>query len=212
MRLDKLISACGVASRSETARACRAGLVTVNGQTARSADMQVNPETDAVSYGGRAVAYRRFVYLMLNKPAGYVSSTDAGDGPPVTDLLPEEYRRMGVFPCGRLDRDTLGLMLLTNNGPLSHRLLAPRSHVAKSYRFAVSGPLGRREAAMLEAGVDIGGYVLFPHKGLLHSRINRCLYAEGLTYIQGVDYVFLENLVPGNYGYAEKIDGSIMAA
>ena len=162
MRLDKLISACGVASRSETARACRAGLVTVNGQTARSADMQVDPETDAVSYGGRAVAYRRFVYLMLNKPAGYVSSTDAGDGPPVTDLLPEEYRRMGVFPCGRLDRDTLGLMLLTNNGPLSHRLLAPRSHVAKSYRFAVSGPLGRREAAMLEAGVDIGGYVTRP--------------------------------------------------
>lgn len=162
MRLDKMLSDCGVASRSETARACRSGLVTVNGLFAKRPDLHVSPETDAVVYCGRPVCYRRFVYIMLNKPAGYVSATEDGGCAVVTDLLPEEYRRMGLFPCGRLDKYTLGLMLLTNNGPLAHRLLAPKSHVAKSYGFTVSAPLGEQEVAMLEAGVNIGGYVTHP--------------------------------------------------
>ena len=162
VRLDRLLSECGLASRSEAARACRAGQVTVNGAVVRRSDLHVSPETDAVVFCGRPVLYRRFVYLMLNKPAGYVSATEDGGSAVVTDLLPEEYRRMGLFPCGRLDKYTLGLMLLTNNGPLAHRLLAPKSHVTKSYAFTVSAPLGQREAAMLEAGVDIGGYVTRP--------------------------------------------------
>lgn len=163
MRLDKMLSECGIASRSETSRAVRAGRVTVNGVAVRRADHAVDPMQDAVVFCGRAVHYRKFVYLMLNKPDGYISATEDGRGEPVvTDLLPEEYRKMSVFPCGRLDKHTLGLMLITNDGALSHRLLAPKSHVAKSYAFSVKFPLSDADVTSLCAGVDIGGYVTKP--------------------------------------------------
>lgn len=163
MRLDKLLSECGVASRSESARAVRAGRVTVNGTAVKRADVKVDPDVDRVVYNGAPVNYRQFVYLLLNKPDGYISATEDGRGDPVvTDLLPAEYRKMNVFPCGRLDKHTLGLMLLTNDGVLSHQLLAPKSHVAKSYAFRVKFPLSEEDVTALERGVDIGGYVTKP--------------------------------------------------
>lgn len=165
MRLDKMLSECGIASRTECRAAVRCGKVTVNGVAARKADMQVDPEADRVLWCNKPVVYRRFVYLMLNKPDGYISATEDGRGEPVvTDLLPAEYRKMGVFPCGRLDKHTLGLMLITNDGVTSHRLLAPKSHVAKSYAFRVKFPLSETDVAALEAGVDIGGYCTKPCK------------------------------------------------
>ena len=157
-----MLSECGVATRSEIAGACRAGAVTVNGAVVKRPETRVDEQTDRVTYRGRPVTYRRFVYLLLNKPQGYVSATEDGRDPVVTDLLPEEYRRVGVFPCGRLDKYTTGLMLLTNDGDLSHRLLAPKSHVAKRYRFAARDPLAPADVAALEAGVNIGGYVTKP--------------------------------------------------
>ena len=163
MRLDKMLSECGVATRSECGKAARAGKILVNGVAVRRADMQVDPERDRVLYCGSAVQYRKFVYLMLNKPDGYISATEDGRGDPVvTELVPQEYRKMGIFPCGRLDKHTLGLMLLTNDGALSHRLLAPKSHVTKSYGFRVKFPLSDADVAALEEGVDIGGYVTKP--------------------------------------------------
>lgn len=159
MRLDKMLSECGIATRKESARAARAGQISVNGTPVRNADAKVDPEKDTVVYCGRPVRYRKYVYFMLNKPDGYVSATEDGKDPVVTELLPEEYRKMGIFPCGRLDKHTLGLMLLTNDGALSHRLLAPKSHVSKSYGFDVKFPLSEADLAELEAGVDIGGYV-----------------------------------------------------
>ncbi len=163
MRLDKMLSECGIASRSETSKAARAGKITVNGRAVRAADTKVDPEVDTVVYCGTPVRYRKFIYLMLNKPDGYISATEDGRGDPVvTDLLLPEHRKMGVFPCGRLDKHTLGLMLLTNDGALSHRLLAPKSHVEKSYAFAVKFPLSDADVTALEAGVDIGGYVTKP--------------------------------------------------
>ena len=101
---------------------------------------------------------------MLNKPEGYVSSTDDALSPTVLTLLPDELQKIGLFPCGRLDKNTLGLMILTNNGPLSHKLLAPKSHVSKKYRFSVKFPLNRDDISNLEHGVDIGGYVTAPCK------------------------------------------------
>lgn len=170
MRLDKLLSECGLASRSESGKAARAGKITVNGVAVRCADVKVDPDVDTVVYCGTPVVYRRFVYLMLNKPDGYISATEDGRGDPVvTDLLPQEYRKMGVFPCGRLDKHTLGLMLLTNDGALSHRLLAPKSHVTKSYGFHVKFPLSVEDIRALENGVDIGGYVTKPCTVTLHS-------------------------------------------
>ena len=165
MRLDKLISECGLASRTETKQAARAGKITVNGAVVRNSDAQVNPDSDRVVYCGAPVVYRQFVYLMLNKPDGYISATEDGRGDPVvTELLPQEYRKMGVFPCGRLDKHTLGLMLITNDGTLSHRLLAPKNHVAKSYGFRVKFPLSHADIEAVEAGVDIGGYLTQPCK------------------------------------------------
>lgn len=162
MRLDKLISECGLASRTETARACRAGSVTVNGVPVKKPDTPVDPEKDCVTLRGVPVVWRRYVYLLLNKPQGYVSATEDGDAPCVTELVPAEYRKMGVFPCGRLDKYTTGLMLLTNDGPLAHRLLAPKSHVTKQYGFRTEAPLTLEDVRRLEAGLDIGGYVTAP--------------------------------------------------
>lgn len=163
MRLDKMLSECGVATRSECGKAARAGKITVNGIPVKKADCKVDPLVDRVVYCGSPVVYRKFVYLMLNKPDGYISATEDGRGDPVvTDLFPPEYRKMGIFPCGRLDKHTLGLMLLTNDGALSHKLLAPKSHVAKVYGFHVKFPLSQEDVAMLEGGVDIGGYTTKP--------------------------------------------------
>ena len=205
MRLDKLISECGVASRSETARACRAGAVTVNGIVVRRADTQVDPETDTVTFGGRVLTYRKFVYILLNKPDGYVSATEDGRDPVVTDLLPQEYRKMGLVPCGRLDKHTLGLMLLTNNGPLAHRLLAPKSHVEKSYAFEVDAPLSPEHITALEAGVNIGGYVTKPCRIELSSSTHGVFFITEGKYHQikrmmeavGTRITYLERLTFG---------------
>ena len=169
MRLDKLLSECKLATRSETAKLCRAGLITVNGEAVRRADCQVDPVQDTVVFRGEIVEYCKFVYIMLNKPDGYISATADGKDPVVTQLLPEKYQKMGLFPCGRLDKHTLGLMLLTNDGALSHRLLAPKSHVTKRYGFSVKFPLTDEDISSLEQGVDIGDYVTRPCRVTMHS-------------------------------------------
>ena len=162
MRLDKFLSCTGTASRSEASRAVRGGAVLVNGVAVKKADVQIDPERDAVTYCGRRVVYRRFTYIMLNKPEGYVSATEDGRDPTVFELLPEELRRLDLFPCGRLDKNTLGLMLLTDNGQLAHFLLSPKRHVSKKYRVVTKFPVDEEKRAQLEGGVDIGGYVTKP--------------------------------------------------
>jgi len=181
MRLDKLLSECGLASRTESKKAAKAGKITVNGIPAAKTDLQVDPETDRVVYCGTPVVFRKFVYLMLNKPDGYVSATEDGRGEAVvTDLLPPEYRKMGVFPCGRLDKHTLGLMMITNDGQLSHRLLAPKSHVSKRYGFRVKFPLSKSDVQCLEEGVDIGGYITAPcHVSLFTPQEGEIVITEG---------------------------------
>ena len=162
MRLDKFIVEAGLASRTEIAKVARNGGITVNSQTVRRASGHIDPTTDTVTYLGREVIWREFTYVMLNKPNGYVSATDDLLNPTVLTLLPDELQKIGLFPCGRLDKNTLGLMILTNNGPLAHKLLAPKNHVSKKYRFTVKFPLSDADIASLEAGVDIGGYVTAP--------------------------------------------------
>lgn len=156
MRLDKLFTTVGLLSRREAAIAVRRGEITVDGVTARRADMQIDPLTATVTLRGEPIVYREFVYLWLNKPAGYVSATEDSRLPVVTELVPEEYRRLSLFPCGRLDRDTVGLMLLTNDGALSHALLAPRRGVPKVYRFRVDAPLPEGAEERLAEGMVLG--------------------------------------------------------
>ena len=162
MRLDKMISSTGIASRSQISSAVRAGKVLVDGAVAKKADMQVDPDKVSVIYCGTPVCYRKYTYIMLNKPEGYVSATEDGKLPTVIELLPAELQKIGLFPCGRLDKNTLGLMLLSNDGDTAHRLLAPKSHVTKTYAFRLKFPLSDADIAQLESGVDIGGYVTAP--------------------------------------------------
>ena len=159
MRIDKFLSECKVATRSETAKAVRRGEVLLDGVPVKRADTPVDPEKSVVTYCGEEVKYHRNTYVLLNKPDGYVSATEDKREKTVLDLLPEEVTKFEVFPCGRLDKNTLGLMLITDNGPLAHTLLSPKRHVEKVYRFECAKKPSEDDLKALESGVDIGGYI-----------------------------------------------------
>ena len=161
MRIDKFLTETGTCSRSEAGKAVRRGEVLVNGRAVRSASEQIDPEKDRLTFRGEEILYRKFTYIILNKPEGVVSAPEDGDVT-VIDLLPEQLRRLSLFPCGRLDKYTVGFVLLTNDGALAHRLLSPKHHVEKCYRFLSRAPLSDEEMKQLEAGVDIGGYFTAP--------------------------------------------------
>lgn len=153
MRLDKYLAEMGAGTRKEIGKAVRAGRVTVNGQTAKNAAMQVTAE-DEVSMDGVSVEYEEYVYYMLNKPAGVISATEDARERTVLDLISERQRK-GLFPVGRLDRDTEGLLLITNDGGLAHRLLSPRHHVDKVYYARLDGPVGEAEKALFAQGLKV---------------------------------------------------------
>ncbi len=163
MRLDKLLSMTATATRSEAGKAVRAGKLTVNGVAVRRADVQIDPASDIVAFCGERVLYKPYRYVLLNKPDGYVSATEDGKDPTVLELLPPLYTALGLFPCGRLDKHTLGLMLLTNDGELAHRLLSPRHHVAKRYAFRAKFPITAEECARFRGGLVLeDGYETKP--------------------------------------------------
>lgn len=154
-RLDKIIASTGKWSRREVKTLVRQGRVLVNGFPARSADEKADPETAEIAVNGEVLSYRRFTWLMLNKPAGYLSATEDGKGATVLDLLPEDLRRQGLFPVGRLDKDTEGLLLLTNEGGLAHELLSPKYHVEKEYYARVAGRLTEEDCRAFAAGMTL---------------------------------------------------------
>ncbi len=160
MRLDKFFSECGLLSRTETAVAAKAGEITVNGVVERRRDRHIDPEKDTVTLRGETVNYSKFTYVMLNKPDGYISATEDGNLPVVTSLLPEKLQRMGLFPCGRLDKDTVGLLLLTNDGTLTHRLLSPKHHAEKVYFFRCARPLTEKDVISMRDGMTLDGELL----------------------------------------------------
>ena len=142
-------------SRREVKQLVKEGLVLVDGKVARGAEEKCDPETAEITVDGEALSYRRFTYVMLHKPAGVLSATEDGRGETVLDLLPKEYRKMGLFPVGRLDKDTEGLLLLTNDGETAHDLLAPKKHVDKVYYTRVSGTLTRADCDAFAAGMTL---------------------------------------------------------
>ncbi len=156
MRLDKFFSTVGLLSRKETALAVRRGEIAVNGQLAGRADMAVNEALNTVTLRGETVVFSLYVYLFLNKPQGYVSATEDRRLPVVTELVPEAYKKRELSPCGRLDRDTEGLMLLTDDGALIHALLSPKNGVEKIYRFTTDTPLPKEAEERLLAGMVLG--------------------------------------------------------
>ena len=162
-RLDKIIASTGRWSRREARDLVRQGRVLVDGVPARSAEEKADAEASEITVNGEALCYRRYTWVMLNKPTGYLSATEDGRGRPVLDLLPQDLRRQGLFPVGRLDKDTEGLLLLTNEGGLAHDLLSPRRHVDKVYYARVAGRLTEADCAAFEAGLTLpGGLVCLP--------------------------------------------------
>ena len=163
MRIDKLLSELGIASRKEASKVAKSGGIIVDGVAVRDASKHIDPDKSRVVYLGREISYQKHTYVMLNKPTGYVSATDDKSLPYVTELLPEELRRRELFPVGRLDRDTVGLMILTNNGPLAHSLLSPKHHVAKEYYFTAAEPLDMSAERDFKLGITLAdGYECKP--------------------------------------------------
>lgn len=159
MRIDKFISELGIASRKEAAKAAKSGGVLVDGVAVRDLSAHINPDLNKVTYLGRELSYKKYVYVMLNKPAGYVSATEDSRLPVVTELLSDELQQRELFPVGRLDRDTVGLMILTNNGQLAHSVLSPKHHVEKKYYFECREQLPAYAEERFREGVTLAdGY------------------------------------------------------
>ena len=162
-RIDKLLCSTGRWSRKEVKDLVRQGRVAADGRTVLRPEEKADPETVRLTVDGAEVICAPFVYVMLHKPAGVLSATEDRSQPTVLDLLPPELRQRGLFPVGRLDKDTTGLLLLTDDGPLAHGLLSPRKHVDKVYLARVDGRVDGADAAALAAGLTLGdGTVCLP--------------------------------------------------
>lgn len=155
MRLDKFLSDTGRLSRKEASIAVKRGRVTIDGAVFRDPSKHIDPDNSAVTLDGEAITFKRFTYILLEKPEGYISSTESG-GQTVMKLLPPEYSKKGLFPCGRLDRDTTGVLLITDDGEMAHLLLSPRRHVSKVYRFALTVPAPPETEERFLSGITIG--------------------------------------------------------
>lgn len=154
-RLDKILSDLGVASRRELKDLIKSGRVRVGGAAVRDPGMKLDPASAEITLDGEALRYRRSVTFLMDKPAGVVTATEDGEQRTVVDLLPPELRRLGLFPVGRLDKDTTGLLLLTNDGDLAHRVISPKSEVKKRYAARVDGIADEEDARAFREGITL---------------------------------------------------------
>ncbi len=218
-RLDKIISATGKKSRREVKLLVRQGRILVNGVPASSPDMKVDAETAEILLDGENLGYEKFTYVMLHKPAGVLSAVEDSRQKTVLDLLPEELQRRGLSPVGRLDKDTEGLLLLTNDGALTHRLLHPKSHVDKVYYARVEGILETADCVAFREGITLGDglvclpaelEILTPNEALVTLREGKFHQVKRMLASRGKPVVYLkrlrmgpleldESLAPGEY-------------
>jgi len=163
MRIDKLLSNIGFGSRKEVKQLLKKGVVKIDGQPVKDPKTHVDPDQQEVMVNEEVVEYKEFVYLLMNKPAGYLSATEDEYQETVIDLLEMEDAVLQPFPVGRLDKDTEGLLLLTNDGQLSHQLLSPKKHVPKTYYAVILGEVTNDDIAVFKKGVELDdGYVTKP--------------------------------------------------
>ena len=162
MRLDKYLVECGIGSRKEVKKIIDNKLVSVNNKIISSSKENVDEEKDIVKYRDEIIKYKKFRYYILNKKGGYITAVDDPKDKTVMDLLPEWVIKKDLAPVGRLDKDTEGLLLLTNDGQLNHRLLSPKSHVDKTYYAELEKDISEDDLEKLRNGVDIGGYITMP--------------------------------------------------
>ncbi len=157
-RLDKILANSGVGTRKEVKNLIRWGAVRVDGKTAKTADMKVDPDKSRISVNGERVIYKEFIYLMLNKPDGYVSATEDNVYPTVTQLVPPEYSHFDIFPVGRLDVDTEGLLILTNDGKFAHNVTSPKKQIAKKYFVIPEKPITDEDKKAFASGMNLGDF------------------------------------------------------
>ena len=220
MRLDRYLADLGCGTRSQVKKDIAGGLAAVNGVTVKRPEEKIDTEKDQVTYNGRTVTYEKYEYYMLNKPAGVVSATEDKRDTTVLDLIQEKQRK-DLFPVGRLDKDTEGLLLITNDGSLAHQLLSPKKHVKKTYFVRIEKPVSPEDVKMLEDGLDIGEEKktlpaeishLSPGKTSLCLTIKEGKFHQIKRMFQAVDNKVLylkrlsmgslmldENLAPGEY-------------
>ena len=162
-RLDKILANLGVGSRKDLKLRIKRGEVAVDGVVVRDPEEKFDPETASLAVCGVPVRYRRYLYLMMHKPAGYLTATEDRNAATVLDLLDEQYRGFDLFPAGRLDKDSEGLLLLTNDGALTHKILSPKNHVDKLYYIRYEGAFAPDAEKRFAEGLPIdGGYVCMP--------------------------------------------------
>ena len=155
MRLDKFLANSGIGTRKEVKEILKKGKISVNSIFIKDGRIHINEKKDIIKYEDKVVGYKPFVCIMMNKPAGVVSATEDNHHKTVIDLLNDKYRTYDIFPVGRLDIDTEGLLLLTNDGVLSHNLLSPKKHVSKKYYVKIAKPLSENDVKILENGIKL---------------------------------------------------------
>lgn len=172
MRLDKFISNQTGMSRSEAREALKSLRVTVNGKTEKMYDCKINPETDNVTVNGESISYSEHLYLLMNKPKGVLTATEDKRQKTVLDLLPENLRRKDMAPVGRLDKDTTGLLLLTDDGVLAHKIITPKSKIEKEYHVTLDGDIKPEHIEKFKEGVTLAdGTKCMPAK---LTRLSEC--------------------------------------
>jgi 16S rRNA pseudouridine516 synthase len=162
MRLDKFLAKTGLGSRTEVRKLIRSGQVTVDGVVIKDGSFTLNPQAAKVTASGTELEYREYHYLMLNKPLGVISATEDKLHATVLELLPPTYQHLKLFPVGRLDKDTQGLLLLTDDGQLTHNLLAPKKHVPKTYLALVQGLVDKADQEAFAKGIPLSDFVTLP--------------------------------------------------
>lgn len=161
-RIDKILSSCGLGTRKEVKKLIKSGAVSVDGRLVSSSDEKVDEQISAITVNGVEIKYKKYIYLMLNKPDGYVSATEDNVHPTVIELVPDEYAHFNVFPVGRLDFDTEGLLILTNDGKFAHNVTSPKKHINKKYFALTQNPVTEEDIKAFASGMDLGDFVAMP--------------------------------------------------
>ncbi len=164
MRLDKYISNSGVATRSEVKKLLKGGLITLDGNVVKNGDIKIDENSAVVLLKGERIIYNKYIYLMLNKPKDYVSATEDKHYKVVTELVKDEYKHYNVSPVGRLDIDTEGLLILTNDGQFNHNVTAPKKDIYKRYFARVDKPMNEADIIEFQKGMEFKDFVSRPAK------------------------------------------------
>lgn len=233
-RLDRVLGNMGVGTRKEIKLMAKKGRITINGSVVKDSGVHINTDSDVVEVDGVRVQYREYIYLLMNKPAGLVSATEDAREETVVSLLEPEDAVFDVFPVGRLDKDTEGLLVLTNDGRLAHEVLSPKHHVPKTYYARIQGVVNNENVKAFSAGIELeDGYVCLPgdltilgqengsseieltiYEGKFHQ-VKRMFEAVGkpVTYLKRIrmgNLTLDDNLVPGTYREMDEEDLSLL--